>query len=634
MRPPLSYVPLLPWAILLVAVIAGLKYFGALDPRPPALSSGMATYKGVVAEVIERSGNRSIITELTDSSGNKFKARLTVNTSELHAGYSDSILIRGRLSYPTIDDSSPESFDYPSYLLNQGITAVGYVSASNIRVTYKSNSIYSKLRRTQAKCVTILKRSILSEGCADFLATALLGDESSLPDDVRRTFSNAGQAHIFALSGMHVGIVTLSIFALLFPLTLLRMRSARLLLTIMILWIYALLTGLSPSVVRAVIMASCLSLGYILQRHHSSFNSLLLAGIIILAVSPRQLFDVGFQMSFVAVGCVLAFMPFIRKSIPSYNKLLNFILSATAMSICATLGVGILVAYYFHTFPVYFIPANIPTALLLPPLMCGGILLIILESLGFNPEWLIKDIDFIYGTIYNYADLIASMPCATVKNIYLSPCIIPCYYTSLALLAVALLTKKKWAWGVLSVSVATTLILPEIMRQEIPAYEYFMPRDGRFVSIIYYDGKQAHLIAMTNSHIALEIAEKSRVKHRDFLGRRGLDSILIVAKHTSLPELNRINNAVEIHGTKYLFVNSDTLPDKAQTGTLDYVVACNGFRGNILDIADRLNPDTILLSSNLHVRRHDRYADSLALYGIPYRSLRHTAHHVAANRQR
>ncbi len=636
MRPPLSYVPLLPWAILLVALIVGLKSVGILDPRTPALSSGKATYNGVVTEILSHPDSYGITAELTDSTGHKFKARLAINSSTLSLKYSDSISIYTRLTYPKIDYSSPEPFDYPGYLRNRGITAVGYVSSSNITITHRSNSIYTGLRDIQTKCVTLLKRSRLKDESANFLSTALMGDDSALSDDARQTFSSAGQAHILALSGMHVGIVTLSIIALLFPLTLLRLRSARLIFTIILLWIYAALTGFSPSVVRAVIMASCLSGGYILQRHHVSLNSLLLAGILILAVSPMQLFDVGFQMSFVSVGCILLFMPFIRKVAVRGNTILNFILSATAMSIFATLGVGILTANYFHTFPVYFIPANIPIALLLPPLMCGGILFLILESLGFSPEWLIKVIDFIYGIVYNYADWISTLPGATIRNIYVSPYFIPCYYLCVGLLALSLWIKKRLAWGVFTATVTATIILPYLLKQEIPEYECFIPYDSRHISMIYYDGEQAHLIAMANGQIASEIAQRSKVRHRNYLGRRGLDSLKIAEESMSLPGLRRLQNMVELHGTKYLFITSDTfLTERFTTvGAVNYAVACNGFKGNVIDIVKKFNPDTILLSSNLHIKRHDRYVDSLQLHGVPFRSLRRTAHHITSPKLR
>lgn len=628
MRPPLSYVPLLPWTILIIAVIIILKAMGFYTPATPLLFNGKSIYQGVVTDITESEGGQKVTAEFQDSASRHFKALLTVASFDSRIELGDSITIDAVLSLPKRDDSYPDAFDYPEYLHGKGISATGYVPASNFSIKSKSTSPLTQIRRWQHRAVVVLKRSNLSEGSSNFLATALLGDTSSMPEDVRKVFSGAGQAHILALSGMHIGIITMTILVILLPLTILRLRNARLVATIIILWAYAIFTGLSPSVVRAVIMATCISGGYILQRHHVSLNSLLLAAILILSVSPTQLFDIGFQMSFISVACILLFMPSIQKMINHKSRIAYHLSTALSLTLCATLGCGIISAYYFHTFPIYFIPANLPLMVVLPPLMGGGILLLMLKYAGYDPSWLCLIIDHIYNMVYCYAEWISKLPNAVINNLYPSHLIFIPYFASILLLALSLWVRKRWAWMAFSGTTAILIIFPLITNAEKRPNEYFIPRDYRNAAIVHYDGNEATLIAITSPIRAADLLNKSNIKYRDFLGRRDLDSISLFGYTATGPNIARDYNRVTINGVSYLFVDSDTLLDNKPKEYINYAVVCNGFKGNVLDIAETISPDTILLSANLNVRRHNRYMDSLLVHNIPHRSLRHTVHHI------
>lgn len=628
MRPPLSYVPLLPWTIIIIAVILILKAVGFYTPATPHLFNGKSIYRGVVTDITESEGGLKVTAEFQDSTSRHFRALLTIASFDSQIELGDSITVNAILSLPKRDDSYPDAFDYPKYLHGKGITATGYVPASNFSIKSKSTSVLTQIRRWQRRAVVLLKRSNLSEGSSNFLATALLGDTSSMPEDARTVFSGAGQAHILALSGMHIGIISMTILVILLPLTILKLRNVRLVVTIIILWAYALFTGLSPSVVRAVIMATCISGGYILQRHHVSFNSLLLAAILILMVSPAQLFDIGFQMSFISVACILLFMPSIQKMVNHKNKIVYHLSTALSLTLCATLGCGIISAYYFHTFPIYFIPANLPLMVILPPLMGCGILLLILEYAGYDPAWLCLIIDYIYNLVYGYAEWISKLPNAVITNLYPSHLMFIPYFASVLFLALSLWIRKRWAWIAFSGTTAILIIFPLMINGEKHPNEYFIPRDYKNAAIVHYDGNEATLIAMSSPIRAADLLDKSNIKYRDFLGRRGLDSISLFGYTATGPNIERNHNRITINGVSYLFVDSDTILDDKPEKTINYAVVCNGFKGNVLDIAGAISPDTILLSANLNVRRHNRYMDSMQIHNIPHRSLRHTVHHI------
>ena len=125
MRPPLSYVPLLPWASLLIIAIIVLKSLGAFNPDIPAISETRSDYSGRIVETISSDAGQRAITALRDTTNVKFLALLTFSSSEPELEAGDSLSLTAKLSYPTNDDSSPDSFDYVDYLHEKGITAVG-----------------------------------------------------------------------------------------------------------------------------------------------------------------------------------------------------------------------------------------------------------------------------------------------------------------------------------------------------------------------------------------------------------------------------------------------------------------------------------------------------------------------------
>lgn len=241
------------------------------------------------------------------------------------------------------------------------------------------------------------------------LAAMTLGDKRALTPELRQTYSITGASHVLALSGMHLGVI----YLLLTTLTLRRRRwwVAQALVVIGI-WAFAFLTGLSPSVTRSATMISCYALFSLGGRGRSTVNALSLTAIILLLADARSLYDVGFQMSFLAVFSILLFMPLFGAIVPrNYllsHPLLKWVCGMTAVSLSAQLGVAPLIAYYFHRFSTWFLLTNfvaIPLAtlilyaallmLLLP--CCAPLLLWLVRalnaSLGWMSRWPLASID-------------------------------------------------------------------------------------------------------------------------------------------------------------------------------------------------------------------------------------------------
>lgn len=209
----------------------------------------------------------------------------------------------------------------------------------------------------------------LNDESYGILAAMTLGDKTALSYETRETFNATGASHILALSGLHLGIIYM-LLTLLVPGR--RWRMASQIVTILAIWTFAFLTGLSPSVVRAATMLTVyglLSIGY---REKMSINVLAFTATVMLLFSPTSLYSIGFQMSFMAVLGILLFNPLLTNLIPAHilqhHTLLKWLWGMTTVSISAQIGVSPLIAFYFHRFSTYFLLSNfvvVPCAYLL-----------------------------------------------------------------------------------------------------------------------------------------------------------------------------------------------------------------------------------------------------------------------------
>ena len=179
----------------------------------------------------------------------------------------------------------------------------------------------------------------------------LLGDRYNIPASIEELFQYSGVVHILAISGFNISIVAglIFIFLKLLPIP----RKGQYLLTIGLVILYAFMTGGRPSVVRAAIMATVFLAGFVVERETETLNNLALAAGIILLMNPSNLFDVGFQLSFLSVFAIISLYPRLMEICDHWvpenkSRLLRYIFQSLAVSLAASWGVSGLIAYYFH----------------------------------------------------------------------------------------------------------------------------------------------------------------------------------------------------------------------------------------------------------------------------------------------
>lgn len=317
---------------------------------------------------------------------------------------------------PAVD--IPDVIDFTEPMRRQGVIATGTVAREDMKVVGDTPGVYAYFRRVHADLALKLMQSDLSAESIDMLLPMLLGFDSNLNDERRELYSAAGLSHLLALSGMHVGIIAMLVSIALWPLYVGRHNRTRMAITILALWCYAMLTGMSPSVTRAVIMTTVYLIGRIIERKSVSINTLCLAAIVILLVNPSDLFSVGFQMSFAAVAGIILFYPLINRVDHHRHPWLYRIASYPSLSISAMILTGIISAFHFHSYPLLFMFANILVVPVVPLFVSAGAVVLLTSLCGVSISWLNSATDFMASAIDWIAQFTASLPFCSISDIY------------------------------------------------------------------------------------------------------------------------------------------------------------------------------------------------------------------------
>ncbi|MEO9869295.1 ComEC/Rec2 family competence protein [Ekhidna sp.] len=298
--------------------------------------------------------------------------------------YGDHLIIAGSY-YEIPGPDNPSEFNYKSYLERQGIYGHSFVRSDQLRITLNDPpnlflNLAFNLRNSATQTIDQHIPSKRENGIAKAL---LLGIKDHLDNDVKKAYSSAGAMHVLAVSGLHVGIIYLLIQLLFGKLRKSGKWGKRLfgLISVLIIWFYATLTGLSPSVLRAATMFSLVAVSQATAREGNIYNTLGFAAFILLLFDPYLIYSVGFQLSFAAVIGIVYLQPKIYRLIDFRNFFLDKAWAITCVSIAAQLATFPLSAYYFHQFPSYFLVSNlivIPSSFLM---LVGGVFMLIIDPI-------------------------------------------------------------------------------------------------------------------------------------------------------------------------------------------------------------------------------------------------------------
>jgi competence protein ComEC len=276
---------------------------------------------------------------------------------------------------------NPYTFDYANYLKNKQIYRQLFVNKYHyIKQLKNLKSLSASWRNTLIK--RLENKGFSGNEFAVFKGL-LLGDKSSISRAIRNDYSQAGAMHILAISGLHIGMLLYLLNFVFKPLEKIkRGKVVKTILIISLLWLYAVFTGLSPSVVRAVLMFSFVSVGMNYKRHTNILNTLFSALFILLVSNPFYVYEVGFQLSFIAVFGIVLIQPKLERLLTINNRFLNYFWQVSTVSLAAQISILPLSLYYFHQFPALFFLTNLVVIPMLTILLFFGIITLLLAAVN------------------------------------------------------------------------------------------------------------------------------------------------------------------------------------------------------------------------------------------------------------
>ena len=318
---------------------------------------------------------------------------------------------------------NPGEFDYRAYLGRKGITGQVYLKDNDwldLQVN-NANPLYAFSYHFRDILLASLQRSGLKDNEFGVAAAILLGYDDNLADEVRKNYVAAGSMHILCVSGMHVGIIyLLASFLLGFLNRKKWQQTLKQVLLLALIWFYALIAGLTPSILRASLMISFVIIGGMIRRQGFIINTIAASAFILLCVNPYNLFEIGFQLSYAAVvGIVVLHRPLYTK-LYFKNKLLDKLWEITVVALSAQAATIPFTLFYFNQFSTYFALSNLLMTPISFVVVISGMVLLLVSWIPYINVWVGY---LVWGAVYVMNWVVAkieSLPVSIVKGLYIS----------------------------------------------------------------------------------------------------------------------------------------------------------------------------------------------------------------------
>jgi competence protein ComEC len=326
---------------------------------------------------------------------------------------------------------NPNQFDYKSYLAKQGIRYQIFTDTFQfLKLSNSSVSLVGFSERFRDKIQQSLLKFNFKKDELTVISALLLGQRQDLSKELLEEYAGAGAIHILAVSGLHVGVILLILSFLFKPLERIKNGSyLKAFCIVLLLWMFAFIAGLSASVVRAVTMFTFLAIGQSFQRKKVVAFSLISSMLFLLIVKPMFLFDVGFQLSYLAVFGIVWVQP---KLVAIYKP--KFLLDKKlwqllSVSIAAQVGILPLSIYYFHQFPGLFVVSNLVIIPFLGAILVGGVVVILMALLAILPPFLAAIYGFVISGMNSFVGWVSQQEQFLFKDISISfLMMLGCYY--------------------------------------------------------------------------------------------------------------------------------------------------------------------------------------------------------------
>lgn len=530
--------------------------------------------------------------------------------------------------------NNPNEFDYKSYLLYHLISQQAYLKSDNWKkispdINYNFQVLSQKLR---SKLLNIYKKLNIVDDEYSVLSALTLGYKDKLSENVKSWYSKSGAMHILAVSGLHVGIIYLILNSLLFFMNKCKICMVfKIAIIIILLFSYAFIIGLSASVLRASLMFSFVAIGTVFKRTTSIYNTLAASAIILLLINPYLVFDVGFQLSYLAVISIVFFQPKIFNLFHVKNVILRKIWALISVSIAAQIGASPIAVYYFHQFPSYFLLTNIIVIPLTAIIIYLAIALFAFSQVPIIAKYISLALTYVLKSLNFSVKNIENLPYSTIQNIYLSPLDLMLVYLSVIIFSVFIINKRfrSFKLGLISIIILLGVFITEkninyknkrviiYNIDKISAYNFIDKTDNVLISDFNdKSDKKSLMFYIKNNWLAMGLANEKIVDLKKLNPQYIFTNLLKVDNRNIFIKDKFIN----FYGKRFLILNDKIYDNINYTKklNLDYIIIANNTKVDIKDLIKNYNFKQIIIDSSNSKYRVDKIIKACNVNNIKY----------------
>ena len=528
--------------------------------------------------------------------------------------YGDQLLIRGA-PQPISKPANPDEFDYRQYLGLQQVHFQQFVKPGGFAVYGHGggNPIVAASLRVRSWADSVFRHHIRNPQEYAIVTGLVLGIRDGLDNELKNAYAAAGAMHVLAVSGAHVIIVFQLVVLMLGRLKKVRFGGWVFAITaLLILWFYAFVTGLSASVLRAVIMFSFVIIGEAVRREGNLFNTLGISAFGLLCYDPYLLQDVGFQLSYLAVAGIVYLHPKLYRWFDFQNWFADKLWEMTCVSLAAQIAVFPLTLFYFHQFPTYFLLANAIVIPVSTAVLYGGLALLAFAWVPYLSGLLAVVLQWITWLLNQCAFLTEQTPGALIQGIHVNVWELTLLYLLTVAVFVFFYQPRLRYWGV------AALLLLGVSASQL--YGKFRFREQHLLAVYAIPGhatldvidNQTHVFVMDS---ALAANDNRVLFHlRNHWGRRRVlpfQKILFSGndstKQNDSPEANA--NALTFkrmrgysvfvwHGRRFCILHQAMPLQDFPRQKMDYLIVQNNSLRNIKKLPEKIFGTVILDASN------------------------------------
>jgi len=313
---------------------------------------------------------------------------------------------------------NPHQFDYGVYMKREQVYHQVYLNSKNVVKLVSEKSLYGISAGIRNRINETLVKHVISDRNLSVINALLLGQKQEVNKETYANFVKSGTIHILAISGLHIGLLMMLLGLIFKPLAYFKIgKKLTPFLIVILLWCYAFVTGMSASVLRAVTMFSLVTVAMYGNRITNTYNTLVISGFLLLLFNPFYLFDVGFQLSYLAVFSIISFKPLFDNLWSPESYLIKKIWDISSVTLAAQIGILPLSLFYFHQFPGLFFVSNLVIIPMLGVLLGLGIVTLVFAYFGWVPQYLLFLFDNCITMLNNFVEFVSSKEAFIFTNI-------------------------------------------------------------------------------------------------------------------------------------------------------------------------------------------------------------------------